>query len=367
MPDNAFGSISTYNNLNNKLRQNDPIKQSMYDYVSNKSSSSSNGGGANGAVVGAVAGAAAAKKAAEQNKYLYDGNGTNSNKTSGGSGKASGSSGVSSDYLNALYAQRQGMAQNAYDSAMNRLNDAYNNAAENYRNIYNSGVDTLRGSYNNSQNRINDDAKKSLQEAYINKMLSQKNLAQQLAAQGISGGASESAVAGLINNYGNSRNGITRDWNNNLSDLEQTFNTNMNDLYSAYQNQMAALDANKANAMNTLEFNLANMLMDSMPSISEYISAMGNTGGLSDAVKAAAASQGAFTPNATQATNDVNYVNTTQANDMGNNATNWMKWLEDQYRLGRTSNAATLEMASPKNNVSPEDIAYYLSNSSYYR
>ena len=304
----------------------------------------------------------------DYSKYAYQGSTSSksgSGKSSGGSGKASGSSGVSSDYLNALYAQRQGMAQNAYDSAMSRLNDAYNNAAANYRNIYNSGVDTLRGSYNNSQNRINDDAKNSLQEAYINKMLSQKNLAQQLAAQGISGGASESAVAGLINNYGNSRNGITRDWNNNLTDLEQTFNTNMNDLYSAYQNQMAALDANRANAMNTLEFNLANMMMDSMPSISEYISAMGNTGGLSDAVKAAAASQGAFTPNATQATNDVNYVNTTQANDMGNNATNWMKWLEEQYRLGTQSPSATLYMT--QNGVTPEQAAKYLSASSYYR
>lgn len=330
-------------------------------------SPSSSSSAASGATVGALVGSYIPQQS-DYSKYAYQGSSKgSSSKSSGSSSKGSSNSGVSSDYLNALYAQRQGMAQNAYDSAMNRLNDAYNNAAENYRNIYNSGVDTLRGSYNNSQNRINDDAKKSLQEAYINKMLSQKNLAQQLAAQGISGGASESAVAGLINNYGNSRNGITRDWNNNLTDLEQTYNTNLNDLYSAYQNQMAALDANKANAMNTLEFNLANMLMDSMPSISEYISAMGNTGGLSDAVKAAAASQGAFTPNATQATNDVNYVNTTQANDMGNNATNWMKWLEDQYRLGRTSNAATLEMASPKNNVSPEDIAYYLSNSSYYR
>ena len=305
----------------------------------------------------------------DYSKYAYQGssNGSSSSgKSSGSSNKgSSGSSGVSSDYLNALYAQRQGMAQNAYDSAMNRLNEAYNNAANSYRNIFNSGVDTLRGSYNNSQNRINDDARSSLQEAYINKMMSQKNLAQQLAAQGISGGASESAVAGLLNNYGNARNGITRDWNNNLTDLEQTYNTNLNDLYSAYQNQMAALDANRANAMNTLEFNLANMLMDSMPSISEYISAMGNTGGLSDAVKAAAANQAAYNPTETQATNNVNYVNTTQANDMGNNATNWMKWLEEQYRLGVQSPSATLYMT--QNGVTPEQAAKYLSASSYYR
>lgn len=291
----------------------------------------------------------------------YDSNG---GKSTGGGGSSSGSAGVSSDYLNALYAQRQGMAQNAYDSALERLGAAYNRAAQSYADIYGRGVDTLRGAYDNSQNRINDDAKRSLQEAYINKMLSQKNLAQQLAAQGISGGASESAVAGLLNNYGNSRNGITRDWNNNLSDLEQTYNTNLNDLYSAYQNQMAALENNRANAMNTLEFNLANMLMDSMPSISEYISAMGNTGDLSNAVSKAIASQGAYTPTETQATNTVNPVNTTQKTDMGDNATNWMQWLEEQYRLGRTSPFATEYMTSE--GVSPEQIATYLSKSSYY-
>lgn len=383
MADNIFGKLISY------IAQN-PAAGSTAAFVNtpqstgNKVSAHSTGGGSNTASSSSAQtsqpsntstglGSGYQPGQSDYSKYGYQGDTKTGNykddsSSGGGSGKgSSGSAGVSSDYLNSLYAQRQGMAQNAYDSALERLGAAYNKAAQSYADIYGRGVDTLRGAYDNSQNRINDDARRSLQEAYINKMLSQKNLAQQLAAQGISGGASESAVAGLINNYGNSRNGITRDWNNNLSDLEQTYNTNLNDLYSAYQNQMAALENNRANAMNTLEFNLANMLMDSMPSISEYISAMGNTGDLSNAVSKAIASQGAYTPTETQATNTVNPVNTTQKTDMGDNATNWMKWLEDQYRLGRTSNAATLEMASPKNNVSPEDIAYYLSNSSYYR
>ena len=246
--------------------------------------------------------------------------GTDKNKTGGGSGGSktttttNGGNDLSS-YLDSLYNQKLSAAQNAYNQGMARLNDAYNNAAGNYGNIYNRGVSNLKSSYNNSLGKINSNAQDAMQEAYINKMLSMKNLSQALSAQGLSGGASESATAGLINNYGNSRNGIQKTWDTNRGDLEQTYNTNLGNLYSAYQQQMASLDQNRANAMNALESNLANSIADYSNSFLSTI--MANPQLLNNAVSTAQNNQAAFTPEEAAATNAVNSINTQQNNDMG--------------------------------------------------
>ena len=179
--------------------------------------------------------------------------GGNKTKTGGGSGSSSGGGYDMSAYLADLNAQRQAAAEAAYERSMGLLNDAYNSAAGNYADIFNRGQDTLRGAYNNSRNKINEQAADSMREAYINKMLSLKNLSQKLAAMGISGGASESTVAGLMNNYGNARNGIQKTWNTNLADLEQGFNSNLADLYNAYQSQMAELANARAAQQAQLE------------------------------------------------------------------------------------------------------------------
>lgn len=232
-----------------------------------------------------------------------------------GGGTTTPTTGGGYDQLNDLYNQRMQAAYDAYNRGIDRLNGAYNTAANNYGNIYNKGVGTLQNSYKNSLNKINDNAQQSMQEAYINKMLSQKNLSQQLAAQGLSGGASESATAGLINNYGNARNGIQRTWDSNRSDLENTLQQNINNLYSAYQSQMANLDMNRANAINNLENMLANRQANA--SDSWFNALMSNPSLLNNAVSSTAAKQSAYTPTATEATNIVNSVNTTQANDQG--------------------------------------------------
>lgn len=87
--------------------------------------------------------------------------------------------------------------------------------------------------------QLNGATDKALQEAYINRMLQQRNLQQQLSAQGISGGASETTQASMLNNYQNSRNDLETEHTRQLSDLMQT-----------YQNNMAALEQQKASGEN---------------------------------------------------------------------------------------------------------------------
>ena len=58
------------------------------------------------------------------------------------------------------------------------------------------------------------------QQAYIQNMLSKRDLPQQLAAQGLNGGMSESSQLALETEYGNQLNAARKQYNQNLYDLD---------------------------------------------------------------------------------------------------------------------------------------------------
>lgn len=89
-------------------------------------------------------------------------------------------------------------------------------AKANQQQIYNTNVDKL--------NRASDEAN---QQAYINYMMSKRDLPQQLSAVGLSGGAAESSYAGLYNNYGNSRAQTEKSRLEGMADLQQTLQNNL--------------------------------------------------------------------------------------------------------------------------------------------
>lgn len=89
--------------------------------------------------------------------------------------------------------------------------------------------------YDYAQGQLNGATNKALQEAYINKMLTLKNLPQQLTAQGLNGGASETTLGSMNNNYANARNSLENERQNQLGAL-----------LNAYQNNMAQLEAERA-------------------------------------------------------------------------------------------------------------------------
>lgn len=181
------------------------------------------------------------------------------------------------DQFNALYQQQQAnanryqqqlqqAAQDAYDRNMGALNSAYGAKLDALANGYNSTKDALGRQYDASKGEVNRDAERALREAYVNKMMSGKNLQQQLTAQGLSGGASESVLASLQNNYGNSRNGIETTRNENLTDLENTFQNNLAAAEREYYNQLAAAADQKTQLEMQIENALANALTGSYES-----------------------------------------------------------------------------------------------------
>lgn len=326
MPDNPFMS-NLYKN--NAAVQSNPMFSDSYKQASQLALNNviKNGGNVTKASIGSYFSGDNANygailnggpSAPKSTSYSSTSSSTGS-KSSGGTSKSG--SNVSNNsvnlgaYLAQLNAERQAAAEEAYNRASGMLNDAYNKARGNYENIYNNGVDQLGRSYNNSLGKINDNANQSMQEAYINKMMSMKNLSQALAAQGLSGGASESATAGLINNYGNARNGIQKTWDTNRNDLEMNYNANLSDLYSAFQSQMANLDnqlaAQQANLINNLNNQIASAGGD------YYSALMANPELLQSAMSGAVQKLGAYTPQNAEVTNTVNSVNTQQSNDMG--------------------------------------------------
>jgi len=167
--------------------------------------------------------------------------------TGGGGGGYSdgGSSGGGFDwnaYFAELAAERQRRADEAYERNMQRIASAYNSAASNLKSNYDSTADRLGVYRDESMADVNKDAEASLRQAYINNMLTKKNLNQRLSAMGYNGGSAESTMAKLENNYGNSRTDINETLNNNISKLDQSYGDNLANALQSYNSSMSNLD-----------------------------------------------------------------------------------------------------------------------------
>lgn len=188
---------------------------------------------------------------------------TGSTKKTGSTTTASTSDGGNSvilAYLQSLENRQKQAANDAYDRNVAAMNNAYTQRGNLLKNNLDSTLQNLKTDYDASRDNVNKDAGKSLQEAYINNMLSRKNLAQNMSAQGLSGGASETTMAGMYNNYGNARNNIETTANDSLGELENLYNKNKNSAYQSYNDQLAQDEIQKAQYMTQFENDRQNAL-----------------------------------------------------------------------------------------------------------
>jgi len=181
------------------------------------------------------------------------------------------------EYLNRLQAQ----AEEAYNRNMATLNETYDKNAANLRSNLESTRGQLDASRNKSVNDINMDSESAMRQAYINNMLSRRDLQQRMSAQGMSGGASETTRASLENNYGNARNAIDTQRNASLSDLDQTYNNNLASALQQYNSQMSSLDSQRMaiqqeieNALTNFQAGYAQNFSMLAPSNDAYLSAL---------------------------------------------------------------------------------------------
>lgn len=190
------------------------------------------------------------------------------------------------DYMQSYMNQMQGALQAAQQQAaeaQRRAEEQMKAAQEAQRRAreeaYQRSAAQQKADYEYGQGQLNSATDSALQQAYINRMLQQRNLAQQLSAQGLNGGASETTTAGMLNNYNNSRNALETERQNQLASLANTYQNNIAQLenqrasgdaadLSQYQTNLSNLTANNANNLISLMQGYANMAA-SMPRLQQ--------------------------------------------------------------------------------------------------
>ncbi len=160
--------------------------------------------------------------------------------------------------LQANQQAHQELIEQAYQNNLNNLNSAYGLTANNLGNTLNGTLGQLEQNYAYSQEQLNQNAANALREAYINRMMAEKNLEQRLNAQGLNGGAAESVIASLLNNYGSARNSIETQRMNDLADLLNTYQNNANSARSQYNDAMNSLASQNYGYQRQLQNDLAN-------------------------------------------------------------------------------------------------------------
>ena len=176
-----------------------------------------------------------------------------------------------------LARQKQEAAQAAYDKNMGYLNEAYANRSNLLQQNYNDALAQLQASYDSGARGVNQNADSAQQQAYINYMMSKRDLPQALVAQGLTGGMSESALAGMYNSYGNNRNTIDRGRNDSLATLLDTLNSNKSTALQNYNNQLSADDQQKMAYQLQLEQALANQSAEILQNKYDTLQNLDNT------------------------------------------------------------------------------------------
>lgn len=243
------------------------------------------------------------------------------------------------DYLS----QRQGAAKQAYDNGMAALNEAYGAYMAALEENFGSTQGQLADSYNRSKKNIKDDALQSLKQAYINKMLQAKNFDQEMSAQGISGGASETTRASMSNNYGNARNNIYTTRNRSLSDLEGNYNDNLAAATQAYNQAVAQAQLAKAEQAMQLENALAN---NQIAALDDYYSLVKDSEGqMNGAFATAIGDSQNFTFDPTQVLNNYTAPEVLQADTMDQRS--WANLLQALQAIMAQQGNGNVNLANP--------------------
>lgn len=87
----------------------------------------------------------------------------------------------------------------------------------------------------------------NLQQAYITRRQAERDMPGLLAAQGLKGGATETAVSSILRNYQNTRNAANNRFSQDQSALDTTYATNKAELGSKYANMLAELQQTRRN------------------------------------------------------------------------------------------------------------------------
>ena len=110
-------------------------------------------------------------------------------------------------------------------------------------------LQSLATTYGRGIERVNTAADEAQRQNYITNQMQQRNLGQQLAAVGLNGGAAESTVLALNNQYGANRRQTEADRMGQIGDLQAEWAAQRAAAESQYNDQMAGIAADWASQL----------------------------------------------------------------------------------------------------------------------
>lgn len=131
-----------------------------------------------------------------------------------------------------------------YDEKKYRANidtTFYSNAIKNYTTDMNKERARQVGEAQKAQTS-------ALKQAYVQRAQNQKNLNQNLAMQGIRGGATETSNLNLMNQYGQARAAANADYTNSVNSINQSIDQNIRDYRMDMESRAEEYRQNQANA-----------------------------------------------------------------------------------------------------------------------
>ncbi len=173
--------------------------------------------------------------------------------------------------------------QEAYNQNVASTNDyytrLYSQANQNYQNQltsaqqdYDAALAGLQRGYEQNTGTVNANTARSLQQAYIQNMMAKRNFGQQMAATGRSGGASETALLGLANQYGNNRGALERTRSDQLAQLALQLAENQAARQSEYNQRRQGYADTYTQMVNEYQAQQAARLAEYRQAMTNYIS-----------------------------------------------------------------------------------------------
>lgn len=107
--------------------------------------------------------------------------------------------------------------------------------------------------YQKNTGDVNAQAESALTQAAINNAMQQRNIGQQMAALGRSGGAAESTLMGLNNNYGTVRGGLETTRGDNLANLALDYAAGKAQEEQAFANQKTQYESDYQTKMQNIQ------------------------------------------------------------------------------------------------------------------
>ena len=176
--------------------------------------------------------------------------------------------------INSFYAQQQSLAEQAaqrqaeillqqYERSMAAQKEArakqeaaalagYNSLMDAAKARYDSAFAQRQQSYDKAVGDVNSATERAMQQAYLSSELQKRNIGQQLAALGRSGGASETTLLNMANNYGNARGAIDQSRTSQLGALASDFSAGKASDLDTYNTARAGYDYDYRNRLADL-------------------------------------------------------------------------------------------------------------------